>query len=212
LQDHHGMNLNGIILVSSVLNFETLSFSEGNDLAYILYLPAYTSTAWYHKKLSAELQADLARTLAEVEKFAQGEYALALLKGDALSSEERQTVAHKLARYTGLSEDYLLRSNLRVDNSRFEKELLRAERRTVGRYDSRFLGTDLDAVGENPEYDPSYVAVQGPFTALLNQYMRQDLKYETDLTYRVLTDAVHPWNFGNAKNRYLNVGPTLRQA
>jgi carboxypeptidase C (cathepsin A) len=212
LQDREGINLNGIVLVSSVLNFGTIRFDEGNDLPYILYLPAYTATAWYHKKLPADLQVDLARALAEAEKFAQGEYTLALMKGAALLAEERQQIAKKLARYTGLSEEYVTRSNFRIEATRFRKELLRKESRTVGRFDSRFQGNDLDAVGDRPEYDPSYAVVQGPFTALVNQYLRSDLKYETDLTYRILTDRVQPWNYGNAKNRYLNVAPALRQA
>jgi carboxypeptidase C (cathepsin A) len=212
LQGHEGINLNGVILISVVLNFQTIAFDDGNDLPYVLYLPAYTATAWYHKKLADELQADLPRALAEAEKFALGEYAHALVRGSALPATERQEVARQLARYTGLSEDYVSRCNLRVDLSRFRKELLRKEERTVGRFDSRFLGVDLDNVGEHPEYDPSYVVVQGPFTALVNQYLRQELKYDTSLTYRVLTSKVQPWNFGPARNRYLNVAPSLRQA
>lgn len=211
LQDQEGMNLNGIILVSSILNFGTTRFDEGNDLPYALFLPAYTATAWYHKKLPADLQGDRAKALAEAEKFALGEYTAVLMKG-SLSSEEQQSAVRKLARLTGLSEDYVRRSNLRIDSSRFRKELLRDERRTLGRYDSRFRGIDLDASGERPEYDPSYAVVQGPFTALVNQYLRGALQYETDLTYRILTDKVQPWNYGSARNRYLNVAPALRQA
>jgi carboxypeptidase C (cathepsin A) len=212
LQDREGMNFNGVVLVSVVLNFGTIRFDEGNDLPYILYLPGYTATAWYHKKLSSDLQANLNNTLAEAEKFATGEYTLALMKGDLLSLADRQSVAKKLARYTGLSEEFVTRANLRIDLSRFRKELLRNDRKTVGRFDSRFLGIDQDSAGEAPEYDPSYAVVQGPYTALVNQYLRGPLKYETDLTYRILTDKVQPWNYGNARNRYLNVAPSLRQA
>jgi carboxypeptidase C (cathepsin A) len=212
LQDRHGMYLNGIALVSSILNFQTARFDEGNDLPYCLFLPTYTATAWYHKKLPAELQADRRKTLEEVERFALGEYAEALMKGRALSSGERREVAARLARYTGLSEEYVRRANLRVEISRFTKELLRTERRTVGRFDSRFKGADLDAAGERPEYDPSYAVVQGAFTAAFNQYVRSELKYENDHVYEILTGRVQPWEYGNAKNRYLNVAPTLRQA
>ena len=212
LQDHDGMNFNGVILISTVLNFETISLDEGNDLPYILYLPSYTATAWYYKKLSADLQADRGRALAEAETWALGEYTLALMKGNSLSVKERDQLGQKLARYTGLSEEYARRSNWRIDPSRFRKELLRAQERTVGRFDTRFQGIDLDVVGTRPEYDPSYAVVQGPFTALINQYLQDELKYETDLTYRVLTDQVQPWNFGSAQNRYLNVAPALRQA
>lgn len=212
LQDREGMNFNGVVLVSVVLNFGTIRFDEGNDLPYSLYLPGYTATAWYHKKLASDLQANLNNTLAEAEKFAAGEYTLALMKGDALPTAERQQVARKLARFTGLAEEFVTRANLRLDLSRFRKELLRAERKTVGRFDSRFLGIDQDSAGEAPEYDPSYAVVQGPYTALVNQYLHGPLKYETDLTYRILTDRVQPWNYGNARNRYLNVAPSLRQA
>ena len=212
LQDHDGIYLNGIVLVSTVLNFETLAFDEGNDLPYPLFLPTYTAAAWYHKKLPADLQADRHRALAEAEKFAQGEYTMALLRGDRLPADEAQQVRHKLARYTGLSEDYVARNNLRVDISRFTKELLLPERQVVGRFDSRLKGPDLDAASDRQDYDPSYNAVQGVFTAAFNQYVRTDLKYETDLVYEVLTGRVQPWDFGSAKNRYLNVAPTLRAA
>jgi carboxypeptidase C (cathepsin A) len=212
LQDRHGINLNGILLISTVLNFETLSFAEGNDLPYPLFLPTYTATAWYHKKLPPELQADLKKALAEAEAFAEGEYTVALMKGDRLSAEERAKVVKKLARLTGLSEEYVGRSNLRIDISRFTKELLRGEARTVGRFDSRYKGIDVDAVGERGEYDPSYAAVQGAYTATMNRYIRHDLGFESDLPYEILTGRVQPWDFGNARNRYLNVAPTLRQA
>jgi carboxypeptidase C (cathepsin A) len=212
LQEHEGIYLNGIALVSTVLNFETLAFDEGNDLPYPLFLPTYTATAWYHKKLPADLQADLHRALAESEKFARGEYTLALLRGDRLSDEETAQVRHKLARYTGLSEDYVARNDLRIDISRFTKELLLPERQLVGRFDSRLKGPDLDVAADRQDYDPSYSAVQGAFTAAFNQYVRAELKYETDLTYEVLTGRVQPWDYGSAKNRYLNVAPTLRAA
>jgi len=212
LQDHEGMNFNGVVLISVVLNFQTLRFEEGNDLPYILFLPAYTATAYYHKKLSGELQADLSKTLTAAEKFALGEYAAALMKGSQLATDERRHVVGQLAKYTGLTEDYIGRSNLRIEASRFRKELLRKEEKTLGRYDSRFQGSDLDNVGDVPDYDPSYAVVLGPFTALVNQYLRSDLKYETDAEYRILTNKVQPWNYGNAKNRYLNVAPTLRAA
>jgi len=212
LQDRHGIYLNGILLISSVLNFETLSFTEGNDLPYALFLPTYTATAWYHKKLPAELQGDLKKALAEAEAFAEGEYVLALMKGGRLSAEERAKVGKKLARLTGLSDEFVVRSNLRVDIGHFTKELLRDERRTVGRFDSRYKGIDLDAVGERPDYDPSYAAVQGAYTATLNNYVRKELGFESDLPYEILTSRVQPWDFGSARNRYLNVAPTLRQA
>ena len=134
------------------------------------------------------------------------------MKGNSLSAEERNPVEQKLARYTGLSQEFVRRSHWRIDPSRFRKELLRDKEQIVGRYDSRCQGADLELPGSRPEYDPSYAVVQGSFTALINQYLREELKYETDLTYRILTDQVQPWNFGSAQNRYLNVAPALRQA
>jgi carboxypeptidase C (cathepsin A) len=213
LQSRLGMRLNGILLISTVLNFETLRFDEGNDLPYAMYLPGYTATAWYHKKLEASLQGDLRGTLAEAEKFAEGEYTTALMKGTRLSADEMKAVASKLARFTGLSEKYVLRSNLRVEGQHFMAELLRDKGRTVGRYDSRLLGTDANDTSERPDYDPSYAAVQGPFTTAWNTYVRRDLNYENDMTYEILSGRVQPWNYGKAAtNRYLNVAPSLREA
>jgi carboxypeptidase C (cathepsin A) len=211
LQDQHGIYLNGIILLSAVLNFQTILFDEGNDLPFVLFLPSYTATAWHHKKLDAPLQANLEKTLDEVERFALRDYSAALTRDGDLSPPERDELAGRLSRYTGLSKEYVLRSGLRIEATRFRKELLRDKGLTVGRYDSRYEGSDLDGVGERPEYDPSYPVVQAPFTALVNAYFRDSLKYESDLEYRVLTGKVGPWDFG-ARNRYLNTAPSLRQA
>jgi carboxypeptidase C (cathepsin A) len=213
LQDRHGMYLNGVVLVSSVLNFGTIRFDDGNDLPFALFLPTYTATAWYHKKLPADLQAGtLANAVAEAERFVHTEYSQALMEGDKLPDAKKQEVAQKVARLTGLSEDYVRRANSRIEIQRFCKELLRDQRKIVGRYDSRSEGADLDAAGERPEFDPSYAAVQGAFTATLNQYVRTDLKVENDMTYEILTGKVQPWDFGNARNRYVNVASTLRSA
>jgi carboxypeptidase C (cathepsin A) len=206
------MYLNGIVLVSAILNFETAEFDAGNDQPYELFLPTYAATAWYHKRLAPELQRDLQATLAEVEGFAQGEYALALRKGSALSDAERGAVAAKLARYTGLSAEYVERTNLRIEISRFCKELERGERRTVGRLDSRYEGIDRDAAGETPEGDPSMAAIRGPYTAALNHYLRAELGYESDLVYEILTGRVQPWRYESAENRYLDVAERLRGA
>ncbi len=212
LQEKHGLYLNGIMLISSVLDFTTLDFHPGNDLPYIFFLPSYAATAWYHDKLDAELQGDLRKTLKEVEAFAINEYASGLLLGDALSSEKRANIVKKLARYTSLSEAYIERSNLRIGDNRFFKELLRSERRTTGRLDSRFTAFDRDAAGEQVEFDPSYAAIQGPFTACLNQYVREALNFETDLPYEILSGRVQPWSYKEFENQYLNVGETLRKA
>jgi carboxypeptidase C (cathepsin A) len=212
LQQNLGMNLNGIMLISAVLNFGTISFDGGNDLPYVLFLPNYTATAWYHKKLPKDLQADRAKAIAEAERFAQGEYSLALMKGAALAGRERTQTVEKLARLTGLSAKFIDLSNLRVRGAAFTKELLRDERRTVGRYDSRVRGIDANMAAATPEYDPSYATVQGPFTAAWNQYVRAELKFESDLPYEILTGRVWPWNWAGYENRYVNVVDTLRDA
>ncbi|PYU00495.1 MAG: peptidase S10 [Acidobacteria bacterium] len=212
LQEHFGMYLNGIILISSILNFETVEFDAGNDLPYILYLPTYTAIAWYHKKLPPDLQGDLQKAIEESRKFATGEYADVLAAGDTLPPARRAEVAQKLSRFTGLSPDYVDRANLRIEIMRFTKELLRSERRTIGRIDARFLGVDRDAAGERPEFDPSIAAITGPYSGALNDYVRGDLKFDSDLPYEVLTSRVRPWNYAPFENRYVNVAETLRRA
>jgi carboxypeptidase C (cathepsin A) len=213
LQERHGMYLNGLVLVSSVLNFQTLEFGTGNDLPYLLYLPAYAATAWYHRRLPEALQKkSLPAVLEEVESFTLDEYNRALLKGDALSDQERARIANKLARFTGLAEAYIQRSNLRLEIMRFTKELLRDQRRTVGRLDSRFTGIDRDAAGEHFEHDPSSSATQGPFTAAFNQYVRAELGYQSDLPYEVLKDLWQDWSYTGHNNKFVDVGETLRHA
>lgn len=212
LLDRHGMHLNGIMLVSCALNFLTLRFNPGNDLPNILFLPTYAATAWYHKKLSDELQKDLSKTLAEVEEFTSRDYTLALMQGDLLAKEDKERIAQRLSAYTGLSTEYLHRTNLRIEIQRFIKELLREQRQTVGRLDSRFTGVDRDAAGEKSEFDPSYSIIQGPYTSSLNHYVRTELAFESDLPYEILTGRVQPWSYDEFQNQYVNVAETLRNA
>jgi len=212
LQQRYGMYLNGIILISSILNFQTAEFDPGNDLPYILYLPTYTAIAWYHKKLPSDLQGDLQKAIAESKAFATGAYADALMAGDALPVAKRTEIAQKLSRLTGISADYVDRADLRIEIQRFDKELMKSERRTVGRLDGRFTGIDADAAGEQPDYDPSLAAIVGPYTATLNEYVRGELKFESDLPYEFLTGRVRPWNYAPYENRYVNVAETLRRA
>ncbi|HEY3835927.1 MAG TPA: peptidase S10 [Bryobacteraceae bacterium] len=208
-----GIYLNGISLISSVLNFETINFAPGHDLPYILYLPSYTASAWYHKKLPADLQGmTLEAAVEQARKFAGTEYALALMKGDKLTAQERSELAKKLARFTGLDVKYIVESNYRVQVFRYFKELMRGQRRTTGRYDDRLEGIDLDAAGERAEYDPSYAAVQGAFTAAFNDYVRTELKWESDIPYEILTGKVQPWSYARQQNQYLNVSEPLREA
>lgn len=216
-----GIAFKGVLLISTVLNFQTLRFVTGNDLPYALFLPTYTATAWYHQKLDAELQGrPLRELLHEVEAWAEGEYTLALAQGDRLNPTARAAVVDKLARYTGLEPRLIEGSNLRVNIHRFCKDLLRDQRRSVGRLDSRFIGIEASANGEFPAFDPSYNAILPPYTAMVNDYLRRALGYETDREYRVLSFEVNmkwEWDRGTfpdtseplraalAKNPYMQV-------
>lgn len=213
LQERHGMYLNGLMLVSCILNFQTARFNPGNDLPFILFLPTYTAIAWYHKRLGKELQKDLRKTLDKVEAFAFGEYTEALMKGAALPDQKRKQIIKKLAQFTGLSEDYIDRTDLRIEIIRFTKELLRDERRTVGRLDGRYKGIDRDSAGEHIEADPSMMAILGSYSGALNDYIRAELEYESDLPYEVMNMQVNPkWDYSKHLNEYLNVAETLRKA
>jgi carboxypeptidase C (cathepsin A) len=210
LQDRHGLYLNGIMLISAVLDFSTLEFEHGNDLPYILFLPTYAATAHFHGRVRT--RKPLRKFLDEVSRFAAGEYTQALARGALLGKRQQTLVAEKLARYTGLSPDYLERTNLRINIFRFCKELLRDQRRTVGRLDSRFQGIDRDAAGEVFESDPSMDAILGPYTAALYDYVRNELKFESDLPYEILNPKVWPWSYADHENRFVNVAETLRHA
>ena len=209
LQERHGLFLNGVMLVSSILDYATVDTSPGHDLAYVLHLPTYAATAWYHGLLGERPLADVLR---QAEAFADGDYALALHRGRRLSDEERQSVATRYAALTGLSADYVLRCDLRVPLHRFRKELLRGQGLTVGRLDTRFIGLDRDHAGEDTEYDPSMSAIMGPYTAAMNHYVRAELGYASDLPYEVLTGRVRPWSFREFENQHVRVSDTLREA
>ena len=212
LQGELGMYLNGIILVSSVLDFQTLRFNQGNELPYVLFLPSFAATAWYHDALDKSKWQSLDQLLDEAEAFAAGRYSAALFAGDGLPEAERLEVASQMAAFTGLSAEYVERAGLRVSMQMFGKELLRSRGLTVGRFDSRFTGIDRFRTGERPDYDASYAAALGPFTAALNHYVRSELKFESDLPYEILTGRVYPWNFGDWENSYLNLNESLRLA
>ena len=208
----NGISLNGIVLISSVLNFETISFANGNDLPYALYLPSYTAIAWYHKKLPADLQADLSKALKESEQWALNGYLTALAAGADVGKDDRQAAVKKLARLTGLPAAYVERADLRVDPSEFRKQLLADDHRVLGRYDARLAGFDTDPLDRTPDYDPSLTAFRDAYSATFNDYVRRELGFESDLPYEVLSGRVHPWNFGTAGTGYLDVVGQLRSA
>jgi carboxypeptidase C (cathepsin A) len=211
LQERHGMYLNGLMLISAVLDFTTIDFNLNNDLPYILFLPAYAATAWYHGKLKSK--GTLQSLLKEVEQFAIGDYAAALLKGASLPSKEREGIVEKLARYTGISKEFIERTDLRILDQHFFKELLRDRGRTIGRLDSRFTGVDRSGVTATIEYDPLLTNVLGPYTAAFYDYIRTELKFESDIPYEILSEKVsRNWTYSEFENRYVNVAETLRQA
>jgi len=207
LKEHH-MNLNGIMLVSTVLNFQTIWGGQGNDLPNVLYLPSFTAAAWYHKKLAPDLQKlPLEQVLKQAETFASGDYNQALLLGTSLEKKKYEAVVKQMARLTGLSEAYLDRANLRPGLHRFNVELLRDRDQQIGRFDARYTGFVQDRLTDGTEGDPSADAVFSVFGGNFNQYIRTELKYEEDEPYEILA-GVGPWNWG-AENQFANVESTL---
>jgi carboxypeptidase C (cathepsin A) len=212
LQAQHRMYLNGVILVSMT----GLDVERGEDVANATQLPHYTATAWYHKRLPADLQAKPLRALLdEAEAFAMGPYLAALVKGQDLPAAERRAVADAAARLTGLSSEYLLSANLRVSKGRYRKELMRDQRTTVGRLDARYTGVDADAAGEQNEYDPAMSDWNGAFTTAVNLYLRQVLRFDPDLEYNIF-GPVSPWkrdppyDTGDALRRAMTENPYLK--
>ena len=221
LQERRGAYLNGIMLVSVVLNFQTIRFAPGNDLPYILFLPTYAATALYHNKVDAEYRSsvderpvavEMEEFMEEVKAFALQDYTVALMQGNTIAPGQRAHIVQQLAKYTGLTPEYIDQTDLRINIARFCKELLREEERTVGRFDSRYKGIDRDSAGENYEYDPSSAVIQGAYTATLNNYVRDELEFESDLPYEILSRRVHPWDYSGHQNEYVNVADTLRKA
>ncbi len=210
LHSRYGLYLNGLILLSGVLDFATLREGAGNDLPALVFLPTYTATAQFHKKLPADLQNDLPKALAEAREFVRGEYAAALLQGAALPDAERQKVIAKLARLTGLSSQIIEDEDLRVNPAKFRELLLRDQNLIIGRYDARITGRDADKSSQVPRFDPSYAATYGPFSAVMNAYLREDLKFENDLPYEILA-GVGPWNF-EARDSFPSVAARLASA
>ena len=194
-----GIALNGVLLISTFLNFETLNTSRGNENGYLLFLPTFTATAWYHKKLAPELQKDLRATLDEVERWALTDYAAALAKGDRLGDAERKEIANRLARYTGLSPVYVNNSNLRINQPQFCAELLRDRKLAVGRLDGRFTNQPLSGVSEMAFEDPAMSAIRPPYTALFNNYIRRDLGFKTDMEYHIM-GGIGGWDHTSSRN------------
>ncbi|HEV3219635.1 MAG TPA: hypothetical protein VGZ48_07670 [Candidatus Acidoferrales bacterium] len=222
LQTRYSMDLNGIVLISSVLDLSTITFAPDDDRVYVYYLPSYAAVAWYHKALKNR-PANLASFIDEARQYAQGEYAAALFKGAKLSQADKEAVAKRLSYFTGLSEDYLVKSNLRVTLGQFSIELQRSKGLTSGRIDARFNGYTPDILAEAAQGDPEGPAVGSAFTALLNQYTREELKFGNGMIYNnTAAGANGGWTWTHAAGRggrggggfpsAPNVGPDLASA
>jgi len=209
LQERYGMYLNGLILISSCLDFGTIDFGGGNDDPYVMYLPTYAAIAHYHGRHGDR---PLREVLDEAQAYAERDYPWALARGSRLTADQRAGAVAKLAALTGLSQDYVDRVDLRPEHVRFLTELLRDERRTVGRIDGRFAGWDSDYGREHWTSDPSIDAIMGPYTAALNHYVREELGYHSDLPYEILTDRVHPWSYKEFEGQHVHVMNRLAEA
>jgi carboxypeptidase C (cathepsin A) len=197
LETEKSLDLNGVILLSQILNFDDSvdapQFNPGIDLPYVLALPTYTATAWYHHRLAHRPEA-LEPLLREVEAFALGDYAQALIAGSSLTAERRTAIAQKLSEYTGLPADYIERANLRVNGGEFEKSLLGSDM-TTGRLDTRFAGPTLDPMSKEAEYDPQSAAISSAYVSAFNDYVRVALKFGENMTYKAEIDIEKEWDF-----------------
>lgn len=212
--DYNDVALNGVILISTILDFGAQAEVEGNEMVYVVALPSMAATAWYHNKV-ADRPATVEEFVAQARTFAAGDYLAALAKGSALGDPERAAIRQRLARFTGLSEAFLDRANLRVLPGRFYKELLRDRGLTIGRLDTRYTGKDLDTAGEQPDNDPSFYGIDGGYTAAFNSYVRDTLGFKADREY-VTIGGVNDWDWKiNARDDsayYFNVAPYLGKA
>lgn len=209
-----GVYFNGIMLISSVLNYAIEN--DPNDPTQIMsplsLMPTYTASAWYHKKLSADLQEDLQATLQQAREFALGDYASVLLQGDNAAPMDKERVIKKLAALTGLPEAYVREQNLRIDMGEFVHTLMRDQGVTIGRLDSRFTTPELDALNQPGYRDPSYMAIHGPYTAAVMDYLRTDLHFESDLSYHILGGGVKKWNYEEFADDMFDMSRKLRSA
>jgi len=208
--EENRMELNGIILISSILDFQAYFFAMGNDLPYITFLPTYAAVSWYHKKLGKELSGNFFQLQKQVKDFAFGEYAAALMKGDGLTDVEKDLIADKLAAFTGLDKEYILKSNLRINSLHFMKKLLSGQDRIVSRFDGRLTGITMNPTASSISYDPTLSALMPAFTAMMNQYLYDDLNWRQDEEYQILLN-VWPWGWSKAKNQYLNMNEDLQE-
>jgi carboxypeptidase C (cathepsin A) len=210
-----GISFNGITLLSMVLNFQTLEDTKTNDEPYIFLIPSFTMVAGYHHKLPPDLQSDVNKAREEAEKWASGEYAQALAKGDALTPDERQKVIEQMSRYTGLSKEVIDQANLRIDVPKFTHYLLLDQKLRVGRLDGRYTGPDPDGLLDTPFYDPTEANVVPPFNEAFNNYVRSELGYKVDMPYYVFAREAglnEKWDWGSAGEGFPDTASALRRA
>ncbi len=210
-----GINFNGITLLSMVLNFQSLEDTKTNDEPYIYLIPSYTMIAGYHHKLPADLQQDLNKSRQEAERWASGEYAHALAKGDAMSAAERDKVVTDMARYTGLTKEVVDQANLRIDVPKFTHYLLIDQKLRVGRLDGRYTGPDPDGLLDTRFYDPTEANIIAPYNTVFNNYVRTELGYKTDMPYYVFAQQQgfeDKWDWGSAGEGFPDTASALRRA
>lgn len=207
LQDRYGMSLNGVILLSSLLDYRTLIGAQGSHLADQVFLPTFATTAHFHEKVKGDREA----LLKEAREYAFGDYGVALMKGSAITKEEKQAAAAKLSRLTGIPEETWFRKNLRIDPFEFRKELLRDEGKVIGRFDARVAWPSTDPNSTSAEYDPSYSLAIGAFSTAMLSYLGDELGWKEDQPYEVLTGKVGPWSYGS-DNRIVNLTSRLSAA
>ncbi len=213
--EQHGIAFTGIVLVSPVLEFSTILFNQSNDLPFMLFLPTYAATAWFHKKLPAQNSA-FENMLTRAEDWVLHDYTVSLVQGNSLERQQEHLCATQMANLTGLSSDYILSNNLRIPAWRFRKELLRDEHKIIGRMDGRLTGPDTDTAGEAGSYDPSLDPLIGVFSSAVNHYVRNDLKFESDVPYKYINyTANRAWDWSSGVHRgqgYVDVSQKLTAA
>jgi carboxypeptidase C (cathepsin A) len=209
MQNRHGMLINGLVLISTALSFETFSFDRGNDLAYVLIIPSYTAAAWYHGKLSGNLR----ESVEQASDWAINDYMPALAKGSGLADSEHRKIVDKLVHYTGLSKSYIEDNRLRVANYQFIAELLSDSSSIIGLLDSRVKAPYVSESSAYSFNDPSLFVVEGPYLAAFNNYVREELHFRTDMTYRFLSEQIgKSWKWSEGQQGYVNVAGSLTKA
>ena len=210
LQDEFGMSLNGVVLLSSLIDFRTLRSNVADDLSYSVFFPGLTATSHYHQKI----QGNRNELVEQARAFAFGTYSQALLKGAAISAKEKKSVADQMAKFTGLPASLFVETNLRLSSTRFRKELLRDESKVLGRFDARIAWPSTSPESDYASYDPSYSVAYGAFSTAINDYLSRDLGWEGHHPYKILTSDVRPWDWGTSNsvvNRARNLESAMRE-